>query len=324
MGEGIIRNQEDMFHLWEYTWKKLGIDPRECNVLLTEPPFNPFSNREFMVRTMFERYGFKGCSVQLQAVLTLYAQGLQTGLVVDSGDGVTHVIPVVKGMTYPHLIKRLDIAGRHINNYLAKLLQLRGYALNRTADQETIRDIKEKFCYTAVDLPLERRLALETTVLLETYELPDGRIIKLGAERFEAPEVLFDPKLLDVDQVGLSELILQTIQGCDIDNRLELYKRIVLSGGTTMLPGFPTRLETDIKELYIKHVLKGNRERLNEPDCRFVLKIEDPPRRKHNVFIGGAVLADVLKDNESFWISREEWARDGTACLDPAKVRPMS
>eukprot|EP00697_Spironema_sp_BW2_P017887 gnl/Spiro4/9713_TR5165_c0_g1_i1.p1 gnl/Spiro4/9713_TR5165_c0_g1~~gnl/Spiro4/9713_TR5165_c0_g1_i1.p1 ORF type:complete len:438 (-),score=115.92 gnl/Spiro4/9713_TR5165_c0_g1_i1:128-1381(-) len=320
METGIIKNQEDMYHLWDYTFRKLEINPRECNVLLTEPPFNPKSNKVFMVETMFNKYGFKGVNVQLQAVLTLYANGLLTGCVVDSGDGVTHVIPVVRGNAYPHLIKRLDIAGRHINNYLAKLLQLRGYALNRTADQETIRDIKERFCYTAVDLPLERRLALETTVLTETYELPDGRVVRIGAERFEAPEVLFDPKLLDIETPGLSRLIFDTIQGCDIDNRLELYKRIVLSGGSTMLPGLPTRLERDIRALYIEHVLRGDASRLQDPNNRFQLKIEDPPRRKHNVFIGGAVLADVVKREPNFWITKEEWDREGPACLD--KPRP--
>ncbi len=288
--------------------------------MLTEPPFNPKSNREFMVRTMFERYNFRAVTVQVQAVLTLYAQGLVTGCVVDSGDGVTHVIPVVRGNAYPHLVKRLDIAGRHINNYLAKLLQLRGYALNRTADQETIRDIKEKFCYTGVDLALERKLALETTVLTENYELPDGRVVQIGAERFEAPEVLFDPKLLDIETPGLSELIFQTIQGCDIDNRLELYKRVVLSGGTTMLPGLPTRLEREIKQLYIDRVLGGQAERLESATNRFNLKIEDPPRRKNNVFIGGAVLANVVKAEADFWITQEEWRADPT-CLD--RPRPI-
>jgi actin-related protein 2 len=92
-----------------------------------------------------------------------------TGIVVDSGDGVTHIIPVYEGFALPHLTKRLDVAGRDVTQYLIKLLQLRGYYFNRTADFETVRQIKEKFCYVAYDMAAERRLATDTTVLVEPY-----------------------------------------------------------------------------------------------------------------------------------------------------------
>ena len=122
-------------------------------------------------------------------MLVLYAQGLLTGVVVDSGDGVTHIVPVWEGTVLPLLIRRLNVAGRHITSYLIKLMQLRGYAFNRTADFETVRQIKEKLCYVGYDLEVEKRLALETTTLMASYTLPDGRVIKIGRERYEAPEV---------------------------------------------------------------------------------------------------------------------------------------
>jgi actin-related protein len=77
--------------------------------------------------------------------------GLQTGVVVDSGDGVTHIVPVYDGYALPHLVRRLDVAGRDITRYLIKLLLLRGYAFNRTADFETVRQLKEKVCYVGYD-----------------------------------------------------------------------------------------------------------------------------------------------------------------------------
>lgn len=318
MENGIVRNWEDMHHLWDYTFKKLDIThPENHKILLTEPAMNPKKNREQMMQVMFEDYGFNGAYIAIQAVLTLYAQGLQTGVVVDSGDGVTHIVPVYDGYALPHLTRRLDVAGRDITRYLIKLLLLRGYAFNRSADFETVRQLKEALCYVGYDLELEHKLATETTVLVEQYTLPDGRVIKVGSERFEAPEALFQPHLVDVESPGVGELLFNTIQAADIDIRAELYKHIVLSGGSSMYPGLPTRLEKEVKQLYLQKVLKGDESRLD----KFKLRVEDPPRRKHMVFLGGAVLGEIMKDKESFWVSRKEWQEQGARALDKMGIR---
>ncbi|OMJ10886.1 Actin-related protein 2-A [Smittium culicis] len=310
---GVIKNWEDMKHVWDYTfYEKLKIDPRESKILLTEAPLNPKQNREKMVETMFEQYGFQGVYVAIQAVLTLYAQGLLTGVVIDSGDGVTHIIPVYQGYSLPHLTKRLDVAGRHITRYLIKLLQLRGYEFNRTADFETVRQIKEKLCYTSYDLSLDKKLAVETTTLVESYTLPDGRVIKVSSERFQAPECMFQPELIDVETPGVAELLLNTVQEAPIDMRSDLYKHVILSGGSSMYPGFPSRLAKEVKQLYLDRVLCGDSSRLD----KFKLQIDDPPNRKHMVFLGGAVLADVMKNNENAWITKREWEESGPRCLE--------
>lgn len=189
MEHGIVKNWEDMQHLWNYTFEqKLKVDTRGMKVLLTEPPMNPKVNRQKMCQVMFEEYGFGGVYVAIQAVLTLYAQGkpillplgqewkrlisgqgLQTGVVVDSGDGVTHIVPVYDGFALPHLTRRLDVAGRDVTRYLIKLLLMRGYAFERTADFETVRGIKEELCFMSYDLDLDKKLSEETTVLVENY-----------------------------------------------------------------------------------------------------------------------------------------------------------
>jgi len=303
-----------MHHLWNYTfYEKLGIQPSDYKILLTEPPMNPLNNRKNLVTSMFETYGFDQVNCSIQAMLTLYAQGLFTGVVLDTGDGVSHVVPVFEGYVPTNLIKRLNVAGRHITSYLIKLLLLRGYAFNRTADFETVRQIKEKFCYAAYDIAQERRLALETTVLEESYTLPDGRVIKIGRERFEACEAMFNPDLIDVESKygGIAEMVFRMIQEADIDTRSEYYKHIVLSGGSSMYPGLPSRLEKDITDLYLKEILKGDETRLR----KFKLRIEDPPRRKHMVFLGGSVLADIMKEREEFWMSKADFMESGVDAL---------
>ncbi|KHJ43465.1 V-type ATPase, D subunit [Trichuris suis] len=296
MDNGIVRHWDDMTLLWDYTFgpENLDINPSECKLLLTEPPLNPNKNRERMVEVMFEKYGFQGVHVAVQAMLTLYAQGLVTGVVVDSGDGVTHICPIYQGFSLPHLTRRLDIAGRDITRYLIKLLCLRGYSFNHSADFETVRQLKEKLCYVAYDVEQEERLALETVFLVQPFTLPDGRVVRVGSERFEAPEVLFQPHLIDVEANGLSEMLFNVIQSADIDTRLVFYKNIVLSGGSTMFPGFPSRLERELKQLYFRNVLKGNEEAFR----KFKIRIEAPPSRKHMVFCGGAVLAQLMRDRD--------------------------
>ncbi|WKY08999.1 hypothetical protein Q1695_001843 [Nippostrongylus brasiliensis] len=327
MDNGIVRNWEDMAHVWDHTFgpEKLDIDPKDCKLLLTEPPLNPSSNRERLFQVMFEQYGFHSIHVAVQAVLTLYAQGLLTGVVVDSGDGVTHICPVYQGYALHHLTRRLDIAGRDITRYLIKLLLLRGYNFNHSADFETVRLMKEKLCYVAYDVEQEQKLALETTVLSQTYTLPDGRTIRLGGERFEAPEVLFQPHLINIEKPGLSETLFGCIQSSDIDTRLDFYKHIVLSGGSTMYPGLPSRLEKEMKQLYLDRVLKGNTELFQ----KFKVRIEATPFRKHMVFLGGAVLANIMRDRDQaseisldFWISKAEYEEGGLQrCLTKLNVK---
>lgn len=313
LDNGIVRSWEDMEHVWDYTWnQQLEIDPHECKVLLTEAPMNPKKNREKMVEIMFEKYGFQGVYVAVQAVLVLYAQGLLDGVVLDSGDGVTHIIPVCEGFTMPNLIRRLDVAGSDVTRYLIKLLLLRGYAFNRTADFETVRQIKEKLCYVGYDLAIEEKLATETTSLVDSFAVPDGRVVQVGQERYMAPEVLFQPHLIDVDAMGMAHQLFDCINKAPMDIRPKFYQHIVLSGGSTMFPGLPSRLEKDIRQLYLERVLKGDTSKLSRFKCR----IEDPPRRKHMVFLGGAVLADIMKDRDEFWMLKSEYEEIGPRVLE--------
>lgn len=144
-------------------------------------------------------------------------------------------------------------------------------------------------------------------MLVESYTLPDGRTIKISGERFEAPEVLFRPSLLGLEVNGVAEQVFKVINSAPMDDRRKLYKQIVLSGGTTMYPGFATRLERELEKLYEKNILK------NHPDktAKNIICIEAPPRRKNMVFLGGAVYANLIKDVPTQWISRKDLQEQG-------------
>ena len=195
MKEGIIVNEDDMGILWDYCIKeklKVQGDLKDRKILLTEAPFNPTENKLKMAKIVFEKLGFGSFNIETQAKLTLYCEGLQTGIILDSGDGVTHCIPIFEDFILPQNIKRLDIAGRHITEYLIKLLQMKGYSFNSSADFELVREIKEKYCFVSCDIDSDRKLDVETTYYNSIHKLPDGRKIRISNEKFEAPEILFN------------------------------------------------------------------------------------------------------------------------------------
>ncbi|KAI8458368.1 actin-domain-containing protein, partial [Phakopsora pachyrhizi] len=141
-----------------YTFNQnLKVDTTGRKILLTEPPMNPNKNCKKTCEVMLENYRFDGVYVAIQVVFTLYAQGLQTGEFVDSGDGVTHIVPVYNEFLLPHQTKRIDVAGSDVTSYL----------------------IKEKRCYVSYDLDLDKRLSKDTTVFVENYTLTNGRVIKI-------------------------------------------------------------------------------------------------------------------------------------------------
>ena len=214
MKEGIIENEKDMATLWDYCIKqKLGLtgDLKDRKMLLTEAPSNPNKNKMKMAQIVFEKLGIGYFNIEPQAKLSLFCEGLETGIILDSGDGVTHCIPVAYGYILHPKIKRLDIAGRHITNQLIKLLQIKGYAFNSTADFELIREIKEKYCFVSCDIESDRKLDKETTYYNTLHRLPDGRKIRISNEKFEAPEILFQPHLIQNEMPGIHEMLYDSI-----------------------------------------------------------------------------------------------------------------
>lgn len=184
----------------------------------------------------------------MKAILSLYASGRTTGVVLDCGDGVTHAVPVYEGFALPHSIMRVDLAGRDVTNHLQLLLRRSGYTFNTTAEHELVRQIKEKCCVVSFNASDQEHQATQPKY---QYQLPDGSNIEIGSEAFRAPEILFQPDLIGSESKGIHDCMVKSIMKADIDLRRSLFSQMVLSGGSTLFPGFGDRLLNEIRYLRI-------------------------------------------------------------------------
>jgi len=291
---GVTNDWKDMQHIWQHVYNEMKVVQEQHPVLLTEAPLNPRPNRLKAAEIFFETFNVPALYVQVQAILSLYASGRTMGVVLDSGDGVTNAVPVYEGFILPHAVTRIDVAGRDVTEYLQLLLRKAGVPFHTSAELEVVKDIKEKICYVAFNI--ERTEKEDNDDVPEVaYKLPDGNVIQIGAEKFRAPEVLFNPALIGLEYVGIHQCLVNSISKCDMDIRRALFSDIILAGGSTLFDGLGDRLLSEVRKLAPR-------------DTK--IKIWAPPDRINSTWIGGSILAS-LATFKKMWVTRKEYDESG-------------
>ncbi|XP_067327446.1 actin-3-like isoform X2 [Anolis sagrei] len=263
---GYVNNWDDMEKIWHHTfYNELRVAPEEHPVLLTERARISFPCREMMTQIMFETFN----------------------------------VPIYEGHVLRDALMRGSLCGQDLTDYLLKSLTERGYSFTSEARREKVRGIKEKLCYVALDFDQEMATAASSPSLEKSYEMPDGKVITIGKERFQCPEVFFQPSFIGQEMFGMHECLWATIMRCDRDLHPYLYANTVLAGGSTMFPGFVERMHSEITPLVPKNMK---------------INIIDPPEHKNSVWIGGSCLAS-LSTFRDMCISKREYDEAGPSIV---------
>lgn len=293
---GIVVNWDDMELLWQHTFQnELRVEASQYPILLTEATLNPMANKEKAAEMLFESFNVPSMHIVVQTLMSLYGSGRTTGCVLESGDGVTHCIPIYEGYSLPHAILRLDMGGRDLTDYFAKLMDEKGHEFSSISDREVLGRIKEKMCYVAADLQEELE---HPERLMGTYELPDGRVLDLTDERVQVPEALFNPLVVGLEQDGIHKVVYDSIMRCDMDLRRQFFKNIVLAGGNTLFPNLDNRLQEEVQSMLPEAVS---------------VRVASQTDRRFGVWKGASIVASMGRPD--MWVTREEYNEDGASVI---------
>ena len=302
---GIIKNWEDLEKIWDNSLKRLRVNKEDYNILVTEPILSPKRNKEKISEIIFEKFNMVSLYVANQAMLSLYASGKITGIVLDSGEGLTQIVPIYEGFIIDNCYLKSNLAGKYLTDYMAYLLMESGVYLQTSKEKELCREIKEKYCYLSInydkDIETQDYILPDNKILKINNILPDNKILKINKQRFKCPEALFNPNMLGKDILGIHELLNNTIQKCDINIRRDMYKNIILSGGNTTFKGFKNKLYNELNKL-------NKINKIND------INIYDPLKRQYSVWIGGSILASI-SSFKKYLITKQEWSEYGNSIV---------
>ena len=298
---GVFTNYEDIYPLFNYILSIFKIPLEEIKshpILITEPLHNPTQNRENISHILFEKFDINKLFFASQPVLSLYSTSNTTGVILESGEGVSQSCVIYEGYSIPNTFEKCDYGGGDVTNYLGDILKNMGYYFETSAEKLLIKEIKEKYCWTC-STNISENVKKNTEFEKENHFLPDGNVMKLGVERIYPPEILYKPEIIGLEYPGYHEMINNSINNANIELRPKLYENILLSGGNMAMKGTPNRIYYEIKKMI---------------NMNMKINIHSPKNPHLLSWIGGNIISG-LEIFKKMWITKEEWEENGDKIL---------
>ncbi|XP_015444158.1 actin-85C-like [Pteropus alecto] len=294
-----VTSWDNMEKIWHHSfYQVLRIAPEQHPMMVTDPPLNTASNKEKVLQILFETFNVPALYLANQGVLSLYASGLTSGTTIESGEGMTYFVPIVDGFSLPQSTMQMDTAGQDLTLYLLQLLSEKGHSLISTGDREYIRDMKEKCCYVALDFDKEQAQA-NSPSCTQKYQLPDGREISLGPERFFCPEALFHTDLIGRNSLGIHMTAFRSISSCNPALWKVLFRHVLLSGGTGSCLGLRFRMQRELSAL-VSPLIN--------------VKVSTCPYSVYGAWVGGSILCS-LSTFKDMWVTSIEYKDCGSSVI---------
>lgn len=299
---GTITNWDEIELVWNHIFQtELHVSTNERPILMSEAPYSSNSQREKIVQMMFETFNVPSYYTYASPILAMYASGTTTGCIVESGEGLTTVMPIYNGISIPGATIRDGMSGQDVTDYFAEKLSKHGPSLISSSDRSTARELKERLGYILKDYDHGNSAMVdEDTTVNRTYELPDSTVLTVGRERFQCPEIIFRPCMWGRQSPGVHEMVHIAIKKCEVDVRRAMWDNVVLAGGNTMFKGYQDRLLKEMACLAPSTVM---------------LHVVAAPERRISVWIGGSILGSLSSMNDK-WITAADYDEWGPSVVD--------
>ena len=303
VNHGVFEKEQDIFSTFNHIYSKLGLNSQEIKehpVLITEPILNPRTNREKIAKMLFENLGVPAIFFASQPILSLFSTSVTTGIILESGEGVSQSCVVFEGYSIPFSYERYNYGGRDVSDYLKNMLKRRGYNFYNSTEIKLVNDIKEKMCY----LETNKRAELPKKVLnkkLIQYYLPDGNNITIDDEITLAPEILFNPEYIGKEYLSFTQMIINSINKIDIELRKKAYESIWLSGGNTAFKDLNHKLNDELRNIFGKN---------------FAINILENEKinPQYRCWVGGNIIS-TLEIFKKMWVTRGDWNENGNEII---------
>ena len=303
LGGGIVYDWDVMGKLLDYAAHRLGVNPSEHRYLMSISSSRTDADLNKMKEIVFEKINAPAMYIEEDSVLALFGSQRTTGVVVNAGHEVTHVVPVIDGIPIHKAKRRIRLGGKPLTECMVKMLQERGYGFSSLAEAEMVaEDIKKKLCFVSLDFDKETaKVSSESSSLDKSYTLADGNVVTVQDEIFRCPEILFKPRMFfshsEVPGLGVSSLLHRAIEACSRNVWSDLYQNVVVTGGSSMFTGFADRLENEISTL-APYEYKSN------------VHIDAPLDRQYTPWTGGSIVAS-LPSFHNKWTTKQNYEENG-------------